>query len=167
MHRRAANVLLTGVLVVCACSAAVLGSRNPQPGASATYQVVSACSLVPLAEVKKLAPWAPHLDSFAKAEEEAIGTHGSSCNYPTAHVQVMAYRQQTVDAMRKTRKLEPVSGVGDEAYAHDNSGQFAELYARVGPHLLTVQLDIGTNETFETAKPSLIELARAFASRLR
>ena len=44
---------------------------------------------------------------------------------------------------------------------------YAELYARVGPHLLTVQLNIPTGKTFETSKPSLIALAKAFAAKLR
>jgi hypothetical protein len=79
----------------------------------------------------------------------------------------MAYRQQTVDAARKAGKLDPVAGVGDEAYVHNNKERFAELYARVGPHLLTVQLDIATNKTFETSKPALVELAKAFAAKLR
>ena len=54
------------------------------------------------------------MDRFAKAEEEAIGTRGSSCNYPTVHVQVLSFRQQTIDTAHKAGKLEPVSGVGDE-----------------------------------------------------
>jgi len=57
--------------------------------------------------------------------------------------------------------------VGDEAYVHNNKERFAELYTRVGPHLLTVQMDIGTNQKFDTVKPSLIELAKVFAAKLR
>ena len=40
-------------------------------------------------------------------------------------------------------------------------------FARVGLHLLTVQFDIGTNQNYATAKPTAIELAKLFASRLR
>lgn len=162
------NPLLTGVLAAGAWSAAVVGPLAPSPSqARDAYRVVSVCSLVSLAEVKKLAPWPPHLDAFAKAEEEAIGTRGSSCNYPTAHVQVMAYRQQTIDAVRKSSTLEPVAGIGDEAYVRNNRDRYAELFARVGPHLLTVQLDIGDDQAFDQARPALVELAKAFASRLK
>ena len=107
------------------------------------------------------------LDAFAKAEEEALGTYGSACEYPTVRVQVMAYRQQTMDTLRKDGKLQAVGGVGDEAYVRNNGNRFAELYARAGPHLLTLQLGIDARSSFETAKPSLVELARAFIARLR
>ena len=154
------------LLAVCGWLAAGVSSQQPQPSGE-TYQVVKVCSLVPLADVKKLAPWAPHLDSFAKAEEEAIGPRGSSCNYPTAHVQVMAFRQSTIDAMRKAGAIEPAAGVGDEAYLRNNKDRWAELVARVGPHILTVQMSIGPNQTYDSAKPSVIALAKAFASKLR
>ncbi len=161
------NPWLTGVLAAAAWSAVVVGPLAPPSQTRDAYRVVAVCSLVSLAEVKKLAPWAPHLDAFAKAEEEAIGPQGSSCNYPTAHVQVMAYRQQTIDAARKSSTLEPVGGIGDEAYVRNNRDRYAELFARVGPHLLTVQLDIGDDQTFDEARPALVELAKAFASRLK
>lgn len=157
------------VMVVLGLGSAGVLSPSDAAGSSqgAAYKVVQVCSLVPLAEVKKLAPWPPHLDAFAKPEEEAIGTHGSSCNYPTAHVQVMAFNERMLDAARKAGKLEPVAGVGDEAWIRNNRDRFAELYARVGPHLLTVQTDIGTNETFDSQKPTLIALAKAFVAKLR
>jgi hypothetical protein len=165
--KRAVRVALGVTAVPLGATAVLLLYAGTAIGAPSAYNVVKVCSLVSLAEVKKLAPWAAHLDSFAKAEEEAVGTQGSSCNYPTAHVQVMAYRQETLDAARKAYKLDPVAGVGDEAYVRNNKGRFAELMARVGPHLLTVQLDIGTNQTYETSKPSLVALADAFAAKLR
>lgn len=168
MTRRSTEACLTIVLIACACSAGAFGYQKPQSSAAGTaYHVVKVCPLVPLAEVKKLAPWAPHLDPFAKAEEEALGTYGSSCSYPTAHVQVMAFRQSTIDAAGKSARLEPVTGVGDEAFVRNNRDRFAELFARIGPHLLTVQLDIGTNQTFETVKPTLVKLGAAFAGKLR
>lgn len=142
-------------------------ARDAPDAQGAAYKVVEVCALVSLAEVKKLAPWPPHIDPFAKAEEEAIGPQGSSCNYPTAHVQVMAFNQRMLDGARKAGTLEPVSGVGDEAWVRNNRNMFAELYARVGPHLLTVQTDIGTGKTFESEKPTLIALAKAFVSKLR
>lgn len=160
VRRLLAIVAVAGIVP----SAPLAGQK---PAASGGYQVVKVCPLVSLAEVKKLAPWAPHLDPFAKAEEEALGAYGSSCNYPTVHVQVMAFRQQTIDALRKRGPLEPVAGIGDEAYVQNNRNNYAELYAKIGNHLLTVQRDIGTDETFETVKPSLIALGKAFAAKLR
>jgi hypothetical protein len=144
-----------------------IGSALLPAPSSAQYKIPPACSLLALDEVKKLAPWPPQLDAFAKAEEEALGTYGSACEYPTVRVQVMAYRQQTMDTLRKDGKLQAVGGVGDEAYVRNNGNRFAELYARAGPHLLTLQLGIDAGRSFETAKPSLVELARAFIARLR
>lgn len=142
-------------------------ARCPQ-GTGTKYQVVKVCSLLSPAEVKKLAPWEPHLDRFAKAEEEAIGTSGSSCNYPTAFIQVMAFHRRFIDDIRKAGiLLEPVSGVGDEAYVRNNRDNYAELVAKVGPHSLTVQLSIERNKTFESTRPSLIAIGKAYAAKLQ
>lgn len=166
MGHTAARLLIVMVLGLDTLGARV-AIEAPRPVQGTGYKVVEVCALVPLAEVKTLAPWAPHIDPFAQAEEEAIGSTGSSCSYPTAHVQVMAFNQRMLDAARKAAPLEPVQGVGDEAWIRNNRDLFAELYARVGPHLLTVQTDIGTGETFDSRKPALIALAKAFAAKLR
>ena len=148
--------------------AATITARALSQGSGAKYQVVKVCSLLTLAEVKKLAPWEKHLDPFAKGEEEAIGTSGSSCNYPTVFIQVMAFHQSFIDNLKKTGiPLEPVSGVGEEAYARNNANRYAELVARVGPHSLTVQLSIETDKTFASTKPALIEIAKIYAAKLR
>ena len=166
MHHAAARLLI--MVVVGLGSIPPLAAMDvPGVPQGTAYKVVEVCALVSLADVKKLAPWPPHIDPFAKAEEEAIGSSGSSCNYPTAHVQVMAFNQRMLDAARKAGKLEPVPGVGDEAWIRNNRDRFAELYVRIGPHLLTVQTDIGINETFDSEKPTLIALAKAFVAKLR
>lgn len=165
--RRAVRTSLT-IAVLGLCSPDTYARHVPQAsGGGAKYKVVGACSLLSLAEVKKLAPWQPHLDPYAKGEEGALGSYGSSCEYPTVGIQVMAFNRSTIDALRKAGPIESVGGVGDEAYVRSNRGYFAELFARVGPHLLTVQLSVEKNKTFEAIKPSLIEIGKAFAARLR
>jgi hypothetical protein len=166
MSERPLKVCLAiGALILFAAGAAARGL--PQ-GGGAKYQVVKVCSLLSLAEVKKLAPWERHLDQFAKAEEEPIGTVGSSCNYPTVFIQVMAFQQSFIDNLKKTGiPLEPVSGVGELAYARNNRGNYAELVAKVGSHSLTVQFSIERNKTFESTKPSLIAIGKAYAEKLR
>jgi hypothetical protein len=164
MARHTVRGVLASLIV--AILAPVSTHAGAESQARGGYQVVKVCSLLSLAEVKKLAPWAPHMDQFAEAEEEAIGTRGSSCNYPTAHVQVMAFSQQMLDGMRKAGATESVAGVGGAAYVRNNRNLFAEIIATVGPHLLTVQMGIGPNETYATAKPKLIALAKAFAAKL-
>lgn len=53
------------------------------------------------------------------------------------------------------------------AFTIDNRGDFAELFVKVGEHLLTLQLSISTGTTFEGAKPTLVALGSAFAAKLR
>ena len=152
---------------VCFFAAATTVGALPQ-GSGGKYQVVKVCSLLTLAEVKKLAPWEQHLDAFAKGEEEPIGTTGSSCNYPTVFIQVMAFHQSFIDNLKKNGvPLEPVAGVGEEAYARNNASRYAELVAKVGPHSLTVQLSIEAGKTFASTKPALIEIAKVYAAKLR
>jgi len=69
--------------------------------------------------------------------------------------------------MGKDAKLEAVAGVGEAAWLRNNRNMFAELAAKVGPHLLTVQTSIDRGKTFETSKPQLLELGKAFAAKLR
>ena len=165
--RLAARTSLT-IAVLVLGSPVAQGRDLPQASGSGTkYTVVNACSLLSLAEVKKLAPWQPHLDPYAKAEEEPLGSSGSSCEYPTVGIQVMLFNRGTIDALRKDARVESIAGVGEEAWVRNNRDMFAELFAKVGPHLLTVQLSIESNKTFESSRPSLIAIGKAFAARLR
>ena len=150
-------------VIACLLSAAWSAAYAKQ--ATGGYQV-KACSLMSLAEMKKLAPWPSSIDQSAKAEEVALPQR-SLCVYPTAQVQIESYRPQIVESARKTARLDPVPGVGDEAYIRNNQNLFAVIYAKVGPHLLTVEMEIPVGQTFETAKPTIIEIAKAFAARLR
>jgi hypothetical protein len=153
------------VLTVCAWPTSA-GAPDQPPGAASQYKAVKACSLLPVEEVKKIAPWEPVFDQM-KPEEEALGTYGSSCEYPTVGVQVLRFRQDTIDALGKSAKLEAVSGIGDAAWARNNRDDFAELFVRVGEHLLTLQMGIRTGTTFESSKPTLLALGKAFAAKLR
>lgn len=164
---RAARTSLTIAVLVLGAPAAQARDLPQASGGGAKYKVVNACSLLSLAEVKKLVPWQPHLDPYAKAEEEPLGSYGSSCEYPSVGIQVMLFNRGTVDALHKDAKVESITGVGDEAWIRNNRDMFAELFAKVGPHLLTVQLSIERNQTFESTRPSLIEIGKAFAARLR
>ena len=160
-------------VVVCVLAwvvvAAGAGSTDiaaaPAVQAPGQYQVVKVCPLLTAAEAKKLAPWEPILDQL-KVEEEGF-TGGSSCTYPTFIAQVMQFRQATIDALSKDASLEAVSGIGDAAWLRNNRNRFGELLVKVGPHLLTIQLDISTGKTFESVKPTLLELGKAFAAKLR
>ena len=154
-----AMALAVAAALPIALAAQAAPARSP-------YTVVKVCSLLTLAEVKAITPWAPVMDQFA-AEEEAVGARGSSCNFPTADVQVLAWDKGLIESARKVRPFEAISGVGDEAWISNNRNMYTEVYARVGKHLLTVQYNIGPNETYESSKPKAIALLKAFAAKLR
>ena len=134
-----------------------------QKGAGAP-KPVEVCKLLPKDEVKKHLPWEKMFDQMP-LEEEAIGTTGSSCNYPTVHVQVMLFTKGFVDAARKTGTLETISGLGDEAYFRNNKDEYAEVFVRVGSRLLTLQADADDNAN--AAKPKVISLAKVYVEKLR
>jgi len=109
---------------------------------------IKVCGLLPAAQVKQLIGGDAMFDRFPP-EEEAMGNFGSSCNYAGAMVQVMSFTQASIDAARKRGRLEPVTGVGDEAYFYDNRGQYAE------------------GQTSATVRPGAVALANALVAKLR
>lgn len=124
---------------------------------------INACSLVPKEEVKQYLPWISVLDNMP-IEEEPIGATGSSCNYPTVFVQVMPFSQGTIDAARRKGGLEAISGVGEEAYFHNNADLYAELYVKSGKHLVTFQANL--EDDMDSVKPGVLNLAKALVAKL-
>jgi hypothetical protein len=89
-------------------------------------------------------------------------THRSAADTAKTHE-----HQSTNEGM----KFDAVPDVGDEAYLRANkparSLEFAELYARVGSHILTIQMDVPDGKTTASVKPGLVALAKAYAAKLR
>lgn len=162
MLARVVNVL--GVGLVLAWPRVAAGAEAQAP--AATPPRVEVCSLVPKAEVKKQLPWQDFLDAMP-VEEEPVGAAGSSCSYPSVHVQVLPYTRSFVDALRtsKTGALESIPGVGDEAWFRHNRKMFAEVAVRVGPRLLTLQAS--AEDDVADVKARVIDLARVYVARLR
>ena len=157
---------LAAIMVALGWGVPPVGADQKPSAPAGNADRISACSLLTREEVKKIVPWAPLLDQFP-SQEEPIGATGSACEYPTVGIQVLSYSKSFVDAAGKQHKLEPVAGVGDEAYLRNNAGRYAELFARVGTRLLTIQKNIGPGQTFETEKPAVIQLAKALVAKLR
>jgi hypothetical protein len=128
-----------------------------------------ACSVLTRAEVRKHVPWADTMESIFPQEEEDRFANGSGCEYPSVRVQIMSTSpdqwKRWVDAS-KNPTVERVAGVGEEAYVRDNKGMFAELYAKSGQHLVSLQKSLKTGETTQTSKPRLIALAKAVVAKL-
>ena len=157
MRQVAVNTL--AVLIVSAGTAVIAA----QATSGGQYQVVKVCALVAVAEVKKLAPWPAVYD---KQVEEQPVPGGSSCDYPTAYVRVTQFRQNLFDAVGKDAGVERSAGVGDAALLR-NSDTFADLFLKAGPHLVNVQMNFGAGSTFANSKAAMIEIGKAFASKLR
>jgi hypothetical protein len=152
---------------VCRTTYSQTGNRSGAP-----TPAVRACSLLPATEVKKLIGLPDPLNLYEKMppEEEAAGK-GSSCNYPSVHVQIDPFDWTTIDSLRAKNptQFEAVPGVGDAAFMRANklqSVEFAELYARVGTHILTIQLDVPDGSSTAAVKPGLVALAKAYAAKL-
>jgi hypothetical protein len=156
------SLIAAGVVAVVASPLAAQ-SKPPVP-ASAGAQRIAVCKLLPTAEVKKHLPWRPQLDQFPP-EEEAIGASGSSCNYPSVMIQVLPFSQGMIDAAKKKGGLETVSGIGEEAYFHNNLNRFAELYVKSGKYLMTLQSNWDGKDP--SVKTGTLSLAKALLGKLR
>jgi hypothetical protein len=168
MSTRLLILALMMMAAVCQTTYAQTGGRSGAPTAA-----IHACSLLPAMEVKKLIALPDPLNLYEKMppEEEPAGK-GSSCNYPSVHVQIDPFDWTTIDSLRakNTAQFEAVPGVGDAAFTRANkqrSVEFAELYARVGTHILTLQLDVPDGSSTAAVKPGLVALAKAYAAKLK
>ena len=162
---RLVNAALIALGVACTYPPSLVAQQKPQAPSAPQGQRISVCSLLPKEEVKKHIPWLPLLDSM-KPEEEPIGTSGSSCNYPSVHIQVLPFTDRFLETARKKGGLETVAGVGDEAYFHNNRDRYAELYVRVGRHMLTLQANVPNDGKIESVKPGVLSLAKALVAKL-
>jgi hypothetical protein len=141
-----------------------------QQAAAASDPTMHACSALTRAEVRKLMPWSDQMEKIFPQEEEDQFANGSGCEYPSVRVQIMS---TTPDQWRrwidtsKNPTVERVVGVGEEAYIRDNKGMFAELYAKSGSRLVSLQKSLKAGETTQASKPELIALAKALAAKLR
>lgn len=155
--------LLRIVAVVGVVSGVTL---QPDIAAQSSAASIKVCQLLPRAEVEKLINGNQVFDTIAP-EEEPLGNYGSSCNYPGVMIQVMPFLLSTIDTARKRGRLEPVSGVGDEAWLYENLAGYAELYVRIDKRFLTIQRDIPMGQTLTSVRPGVMALANALVAKLR
>jgi hypothetical protein len=145
--------------------ALAIGSTSPELlSAQATSSTpIRACSLLSKEEVKRHVPWEAMFD-FMELEEHAIGDSGSSCSYPTVEIQVLPSSSRIIEIARERGGLEGVSGIGDEAYFHNNADEYAEVFVRAGRYIVTVQAD--AEDGIESTRPGALSLARALVAAL-
>jgi hypothetical protein len=144
-------------LVIAAMSPALLA------GQTSPSTLVRACSVLSKEEVKQHLPWEAMFD-FMELEEHAIGDSGSSCSYPTVEIQLPPSSSRIIEIARERGGLEEVTGIGDEAYFHNNADEYAEVFVRAGRYVVTVQANV--DERIEATRPGALSLARALVAKL-
>ncbi|MGH7717687.1 MAG: hypothetical protein ACREON_02430 [Gemmatimonadaceae bacterium] len=138
-----------------------LQTQQSKASPATTSPRISACSLLPKAEVKKHLPWGALVDQM-EPEEEPVGTAGSSCNYPSVFIQVLpAFR---ISNAQQKGEYETINGIGDEALFRNNRDRYAELFVRTGKYALTLQAN--ANPSIEAVKAGVLNLARALVAKL-
>ena len=141
-----------------------------QQAVAASDPPMHACSVLTRAEVRKVMPWSDQMEKIFPREEEDQFANGSGCEYPSVRVQIMSTSPDQWKRWLEASKnptVERVAGIGEEAYIRDNKGMFAELYAKSGSRLISLQKNLKAGETTQASKPELIALAKALAAKLR
>ena len=152
---------LMAVTALAVCLQFLVAQVEAQQSSAPAASSIKVCSLLTKEEVKKHLPWNALVDSMAP-EEEAVGTAGSSCTYPSVRIQVLGKGKPGPPS---STGYAPVSGVGEEAYFRNNRNRYAELLVRVGNYTVTLQADADGN--IETVKPRVVSLAQALIAKLR
>lgn len=159
---------LASLLVIGCAVQPAAPSLAAQDGPAGNGPLVRACSLLTRDLVMKVSPESDTKFLFVvPAQEESLGGAGSACEYGAIHLQIDP--PFTFEGIRKTyaKELTAVPNVGDGAYFRDNRGNYAELFARVGRRLFTIQMSIPTGRTADSVKPNVVALANAIVPKLR
>lgn len=145
---------------------ACLAAASPAPAQSGK-PAIRACEVLTRDVVAKFDTGNPKMRDLIPRDEEAIGSHGSSCNDGSIFVQIDPFLNS--DSYRKSpaKDWQAVSGVGDTAYFHDNRDRYAELMVWSGRHHFTIQLSVPDGRTAEAVKPNTIGIATALVAKLK
>jgi hypothetical protein len=159
------------VIITTFSIAAVLAAADPaaaQAGKSASGKpAIRACDVLTPEMVAKYDTQDPKLRKLIPREEEAMGTHGSSCDDGGIRIQVNPFANSDTYRKKPEKDWVPVSGVGDTAYFHNNRNRWAELIVWSGSHHFTIQLSVPNGGTAESVKPNTIGLATAIVAKLK
>jgi len=145
---------------------ACLAAANPgaaQPGKSA----IRACEVLTRDVVAKFDTGNPKVRELIPRKEEAIGSHGSSCDDGGIFVQIDPFLNGDTYRKSPPKDWQAVSGVGETAYFHNNGDRYAELMVWSGGHHFTIQLSVPDGRTAEAVKPNTIGIATALVAKLK
>lgn len=144
-------------------------SATAQSRGAAGKPAIGACSLLPRDLVAKVSTVNKQILDIVKPMEEPVGASGSACHYGGITLQIDPFTPARLEELHQQNGKDWVvtPGVGDAAYFRDNRGEYAELYARAGTHVFTIQMDVPDGGTVAKIKPNVITLANEIAPKLR
>jgi hypothetical protein len=148
--------------IVAAGWLAMAAKAAAQPAATAAAPRIRACAILTRDEVRKHVPWNAVADTIPP-DETPVGATGTSCQYPSVLIRLLPRGKETGQPIQGAT-MEPISGVGDEAFFRSNRNRYAELYVRAGRH--TLMLQASANGNIDLAKTQVISLARALIAKL-
>ena len=154
------RVITSLSLVACLAAASAAAAQSSKPA-------IRACEVLTRDVVAKFDTGNPKVRDLIPRDEEAIGSHGSSCHDGSIFVQIDPFLNS--DSYRKSpaKDWQAVSGVGDTAYFHNNRDRYAELMVWSGRHHFTIQLSVPDGRTAEAVKPNTIGIATALIEKLK
>lgn len=154
-------------LLIVACFAASAAAAQSTAKPASVKPAIRACSLLTRDLVAKYDTLNPKVRDVFKPEEEAIGTHGSSCNDGGILLQVDPFVRH--DDLRKSpgKDWQPIAGLGDLAFFRDNGGRWGELMVWTGSRHFTLQISVPDGATAASVKPNATGLATALIAKLR
>jgi hypothetical protein len=160
-----ATITSLSVAVSLALASAAVAQSSAKPASGKT--AIRACALMTRDLVAKYDTQSPKIREMFKPEEEAIGTHGSSCNDGGFFVQIDPFVRS--DDLRRSpaKDWQPVAGVGDTAFFHNNKNRWAELIVWTGSHHFTIQLNVPDGGTAESVKSNTTGMAAALIAKLK
>jgi hypothetical protein len=153
-------------LLAIGCTSVAMSASQARGGA-ASGRRISACALLTPDVMAKFDTGKAEVLKLFKPEEEPVGVNGTYCEYGGVGLQVNPFARP--DDMRKSpaKDWQPVTGVGDTAFFHNNRNLYAELMVFTGPNHFTIQLHVPTGGTAESVRPKAIGLANAIIPKLR
>jgi hypothetical protein len=167
------HVMRMALVVVAAFQASAALSVATAQSSGGTLQ---ACSLLSPAEFKQITGRTDILSRGPQAAEPDEVPEGvSECEFLGFSVSLVdKVNHERFETTRKQlaqsgNKIQPVSGVGDEAYLYEGTGQSYRQLAivmRVGERRLAF-MDLVDPDSVEAVKPVLLKLGKAAAPKLR
>jgi len=168
--------LVASVVVLTCCASHAYGSWGLTPpsqagakGSDPIAPATGACALLTQEMVTEVTPYEPQaLDLVLRVPpmEDALGASGSACSYGGITLQIDPFTPARLEKLRGPAWV-PVAGVGEAAYFEDNKGRWAQLYARAGRRVVTIQMDVPTGRTAASIQPNVVALARAILPKLK